>query len=594
MIFNFRNWVLQTFPFLEDDFDALTDYELFCKMMEYVKKFAKDNEDFNKRLTDLENYINNLDLQDEVNTKLDEMAQDGTLENLIGQYIQLMTTYTYNNVAEMKNATNLVNGSFARTSGFYSYNDGGGAYYKIRQVTNDDIIDEMFIIELKDNLLVAELLYDKLNVKQIGAKADGTTDNTLIFNKAVEKSNNIYIPEGIYLTGEIELKSNVYITGAGIEKSILKKSNDSSYVLGQSDYNTLYNTYTVGNLTVPDNVGLFNINLSDFTIDGNNTNGNLIKLFGRYFEWHNLVVKNIKGDAILTAYGQHNDTSVTNSVKDLLESKFDFIKIMHVNGKGWVYNGAHDSYISNMIIVDTTDWAFYENTPNGLGGVWLNNCNCWEVYNGFYLKSGGRITGCQFTGYDHTITEHDTYGLYCDDSTGSISAIGCIWGGMDYGISIKGSNHYITGQFYENTKANLDLRDCFDSTFEGVFTPSANGTVFSSTSIVGAISMFGSINKADISINNMGVLPYNALMMLRTLNGQIINLPQHPITSGGWTPSFPDSNGTLLTTDSVPTQTLRGGVLRQPYGYQPTGQTATTDQLNDLIATLVTAGVLNI
>ena len=75
MIFNFRNWVLQNFPFLEDDFDALTDYELFCKMMEYVKKFAKDNEDFNKRLTDLENYINNLDLQDEVNTKLDEMEE---------------------------------------------------------------------------------------------------------------------------------------------------------------------------------------------------------------------------------------------------------------------------------------------------------------------------------------------------------------------------------------------------------------------------------------------------------------------------------------------------------------------------------------
>lgn len=87
MIFNFRNWVLQTFPFLEDDFDALTDYELFCKMMEYVKKFAKDNEDFNKRLTDLENYINNLDLQDEVNKKLDEMATDGTLDEIINQNI---------------------------------------------------------------------------------------------------------------------------------------------------------------------------------------------------------------------------------------------------------------------------------------------------------------------------------------------------------------------------------------------------------------------------------------------------------------------------------------------------------------------------
>lgn len=34
----FRNWVLQTFPYLENDFDALTDYELFSKMIGYVKE----------------------------------------------------------------------------------------------------------------------------------------------------------------------------------------------------------------------------------------------------------------------------------------------------------------------------------------------------------------------------------------------------------------------------------------------------------------------------------------------------------------------------------------------------------------------------
>lgn len=33
-----NNYILQNFPFLEDDFDALTDYELFSKMVGYVKK----------------------------------------------------------------------------------------------------------------------------------------------------------------------------------------------------------------------------------------------------------------------------------------------------------------------------------------------------------------------------------------------------------------------------------------------------------------------------------------------------------------------------------------------------------------------------
>lgn len=75
---NFRNFVLQNFPFLEDDFDALTDYQLFCKMMAYVKQFAKDNEEFKKRLDELQPYVNN---------KLDEMAQDGTLAEIINEEI---------------------------------------------------------------------------------------------------------------------------------------------------------------------------------------------------------------------------------------------------------------------------------------------------------------------------------------------------------------------------------------------------------------------------------------------------------------------------------------------------------------------------
>ena len=40
-----KNFVLPNFPFLEGDFDALTDYELFSKMVAYVK--------------DLDNFVKN-------------------------------------------------------------------------------------------------------------------------------------------------------------------------------------------------------------------------------------------------------------------------------------------------------------------------------------------------------------------------------------------------------------------------------------------------------------------------------------------------------------------------------------------------------
>lgn len=74
----FRNWVLENFPFLEDDFDALTDYELFCKMMEYIKEVAKDNKEILELLKNLQPYIDE---------KLDEMAEDGTLADIINQEI---------------------------------------------------------------------------------------------------------------------------------------------------------------------------------------------------------------------------------------------------------------------------------------------------------------------------------------------------------------------------------------------------------------------------------------------------------------------------------------------------------------------------
>ena len=126
-----RNWVFQNFPFLENDFDALTDYELFCKMVEYAKSLAITNEKF----------VNDL------KTNLDTMYNEGKFDSFIEEIINLQTTFTFDSVADMKNATNLIDGCYARTSGFYSYNDGGGAYYKVRQITNDDVVDEMFIIE---------------------------------------------------------------------------------------------------------------------------------------------------------------------------------------------------------------------------------------------------------------------------------------------------------------------------------------------------------------------------------------------------------------------------------------------------------------
>lgn len=90
----FRRCVLQNFPFIEQDFDALTDYQLLCKVVEYLNKVITSQNEvtditeslaiaFNDLHSFVDNYFDNLDVQEEINNKLDQMAEDGTLAPLL-------------------------------------------------------------------------------------------------------------------------------------------------------------------------------------------------------------------------------------------------------------------------------------------------------------------------------------------------------------------------------------------------------------------------------------------------------------------------------------------------------------------------------
>ena len=206
----FKWFVLENFPFIEADFDALTEWQLFCKIGKEINKII-DSQNivgeqaenltnaFNNLKNYVDNYFENLDVQDEVNNKLNEMAESGQLTDIIAQYLKLAGVLAYNTVADMKTATNLENGSIAKTLGFYSYNDCGGAFYKIRTITNTDVVNEMNIIALQNTSLIAELINtdEILNIRQLGAKADGLTDISNIIN-TFSQNYSLKIPAGIY------------------------------------------------------------------------------------------------------------------------------------------------------------------------------------------------------------------------------------------------------------------------------------------------------------------------------------------------------------------------------------------------------------
>lgn len=236
----FKRCVLQNFPFIEEDFDALTNYGLLCKIVAYLNRVIdsqnevlQDVSEFEENVTEnfealrdkfvelkayVDNYFNNLDVQEEINNKLDDMVEDGTLQEIISDYLNATAVWGFDNVASMKSSTNLIDGSYARTLGYYAKNDGGEAIYKIRTITNEDVVDEGSIIAIGTGTLIAELIKSPkgINVKQFGAKGDGLTDDYTAIQNAINSldSGTVYFPVAKYIISHyLTPKANVNLKG---------------------------------------------------------------------------------------------------------------------------------------------------------------------------------------------------------------------------------------------------------------------------------------------------------------------------------------------------------------------------------------------
>lgn len=101
----FRHWCQKVLPLVYDD--SLSYYELLCKVVDYLNKTMEavetlhfDVTNLNKAFIKLQNYVNNyfanLDVQDEINNKLDEMVKDGTLDTLLSGYLQVVNNISVN------------------------------------------------------------------------------------------------------------------------------------------------------------------------------------------------------------------------------------------------------------------------------------------------------------------------------------------------------------------------------------------------------------------------------------------------------------------------------------------------------------------
>lgn len=197
--------------------ESMSYYECLCGLYNYIMNSLvpaiNENADavteLQNKVNELKNYIDNyfdnLDVQEEINNKLDEMAESGQLTEIVTDYLKIKGILAYNTVNDMKLSDNLVDGSFAKTYGKTSLLDGLGRFYKVREVLNTDVVDEINIIALNDPNLIAELIPEKY-LNDIGDINNLNTDNKTNLVSAINEINN-------KTTGQLLKGKNIILIG---------------------------------------------------------------------------------------------------------------------------------------------------------------------------------------------------------------------------------------------------------------------------------------------------------------------------------------------------------------------------------------------
>lgn len=144
--------------------NSMSYYECLCALTKFIQDLVNTvnynatqldglQEGFKELKDYVDNYFATLDVQEEINNKLDEMAEGGQLAGIIAQFLAASPVFAYHTIADMAAATNLSNGTIARVIGNTSATDGDGAYYLIRTVDPADDPDGVNLVAIGDTLV---------------------------------------------------------------------------------------------------------------------------------------------------------------------------------------------------------------------------------------------------------------------------------------------------------------------------------------------------------------------------------------------------------------------------------------------------------
>lgn len=367
-----------------------------------IARFEKDVSDtvdeyiekFNELHDYVEDYFENLDVQQEINNKLDDMVEQGTLQEIITTYIQSNVAWTFDTVADMQVAPNLIAGSYAHTLGFHSVNDGGGAFYYI---TDTGTADGMYVIAC-DTLYANLVIQDYITPEMLGAYGDNTHDDTSAVQACLSNTDYLHsvLSKDYKITSALTVPDYKVVDGGGkIHSSGTCFELDGKNHLTIRDlklYPQLHGIHIIST-SGHSNYNVFD-NIFCYGADTANSKGLFIELTSSYineFTYRNCVFWNFKygiyalndlGDQEMVKHTFYDCSSETSKTAG------QYIK----NGSGFCfYNCRHVESISNIWITEgTCDELLIVGGP-----VWFNNTSNMQFSD---YTNGQIIGGLRYSG----------------------------------------------------------------------------------------------------------------------------------------------------------------------------------------------------
>lgn len=341
--------------------------------------------------------------------------------------------HSYDSVADLKADTKLKAGYHVKTKGYATAGDGGQATYII--VDDNTLIDDGGSIHQLNNGLKAVIdETSEINVKQFGAKGDGTTNDTQAFASATAKGLDIYVPAGTYMVSSIVLAQNETIRGEGWAKTFIK---------------SIANNTQTAIITCVENA--MRTQIRDLAIHGNrDNNANVIDGIHLYKTTSgndtHAFINNVR-----TSFCSGNGIKMTKQ----LESR-----ISHCVANNNALNGIIYVNTSDAVIEDTTCSS---NDQNGIrittGANRIVNCKCF--YNGFNGTLGytdTRYSGFYIGGANNTINschaqENAAHGIELGESN-EITITGCC---VDN-----------NGLYFDENRSVIPLPEGVDPIYDGI------------------------------------------------------------------------------------------------------------------------------